>query len=182
MAKQIHRSDPPIGQTEARRRERRVRTTFVNVTSALPRRPEPRGPWDRAAADRTAPWRDHGDPLRAAAIAAMQLGGPAVDATRDRIITNLLAFAAWVLEPFEEGTPVEEQLYTRFVQEVAEALQAGTLAEGLRTDSACDNAVDELGEAIVALQLQRVRYQEAPRWSARRTPITYASTTDRANR
>ena len=175
MRQQIHRSDPPIGQTEATRREREVRTTFVNAPSGLPCRPEPRGPFDRAAAERTAPWSAYGDPLRATAAAAMQLGGPAVDVTRERIVTALLALAAWVLEPFDDGTPVESVLYTRLVQELAEALHAGTLAEGLGTETARADARREFDDAIVALQLKRVELESPPRWRARRAPLPYAA-------
>jgi hypothetical protein len=180
--RQNHRSALPGGQTgEAPRLERRIRHAYLFAADALPCRPEPRAAFDNVARAEVprSPWRAFGVPLRAVCAAAAAIGGPVVDVVRERVLTTVLDFAAWVLEPLAGEHSVAEMLYTRVVREQAEALEAQATHRGLGTETAREHALAETEEAIVAQQLYTVTLRresrEPARWSARRAPVTYGA-------
>lgn len=159
MHKQIHRAALPGAQTDRSLLERRVRTTFLNVASALPSRPEPRAVFDNAARrdGATRPWGAYADALRATASAAHEADASARVVTRERVIDAILALAAYALEPLDDGLPLDVVLFTRLVQEEAEAIDAQAIARGLGTGEARQAAIRETEEAIVAQRLYVVR-------------------------
>jgi hypothetical protein len=155
----MHRSALPGGQTDRSLLERRVRTTFLNVASALECRPEPRAVFDNAARRDGAsrPWGSYADALRTTARAAHASNAATREATRELIVESLLAFAAYVLEPMDDGIPLDVVLFTRLVQEEAEAIDAQAIARGLGTGEARQAAIRETEEAIIAQRLYVVR-------------------------
>lgn len=134
--------------------ERRVRTAFVNVTEPLGYRPPPAAWVLNKAAGKEArrPWGSYADALRNVATVGAQTSGPVAHETRERIIDSILALAAYVLEPLDDGMPLDVVLFTRLVTDEAEALDAQALARGLGTAEARAAAVRETEEAIIASQ------------------------------
>lgn len=146
--------------------ERRVRTTFVNVTDPLGYRPAPTSVLDKTASkEARRPWASYADTMRNVATAAAVVGGPTALDTRERIIDAVLALAAHVLEPLDDGIPLDVVLFTRLVAEEAEAVEAQAVARAMGTAEARATAIVETEDAILAgrcyVTHERARLQQA---------------------
>lgn len=156
MSKQVHRRALPGVQTEASRLERALQLAFVNTTSALPRRPDPRHRFDNAVRDEnpTRPWEKFAEPLRDAAIAAAKIGGPCAEITEERIIDAVICFLEFALEPLQKRD-VALVSYLAAAREVPEAIDAITRAHMQPTAENLARADHETGEAEQVLRLHR---------------------------
>lgn len=156
MSKQTHRRALPGVQTDATRLERALQLAYVNTTSALPKRPAPRHRFDNAVRPEnpTRPWEKFAEPLRDAAAAAAQIGGPCAETTEERIIDAVICFLEFALEPLQKRD-VSLVSYLAAAREVPEAIDAMARAHLQPTTENLARADVETSEAEQVLRLHR---------------------------
>jgi hypothetical protein len=157
MSKQNHLRALPGTQIDAQRRERAMQLAFVNVTSPLPCRPEPRHRFDNAARklddpSRSRPWADFAEPLRDAALAAVRIGGPTARETEERIVEAVIALLDYCTAPFQTDEPGLVS-YLAVAREVPEAIDWLARARMTPTPEIISRAREESAEACGALRL-----------------------------
>ena len=157
MSKQNHLRALPGTQIDAQRRERAMQLAFVNVTSALPCRPEPRHRFDNAARklddpSRSRPWADFAEPLLDAAIAAARIGGTTAQETEERIVEAVITLLDYCTAPFQKSEPGVVS-YLAVAREVPEAIDWLARARMTPTPEVIRRATEESAEACGALRL-----------------------------
>jgi hypothetical protein len=154
MSRPIHRRCLPARQNdEAERLENRVKITFVNASSPLGCRPEPRSRIDKVVSENRRPWGAYADTLRDIAREA-RTRSPEVRKQVDyTIMQALLALTDYVFEPLEGTT--EERSFLCVAKELPEAAAATMVAEMVPTPENIATADVESGEAVCALTLHR---------------------------
>jgi hypothetical protein len=159
MRQRNHLRVLPDAQTGGEFFARRLQSTFVNTTSALGCRPEPRHRFDNAARQwddpsRAEPWADVLEPLRDAASVAATRGGACADETESRIIEFVLVLLEAALLPLRE-TAGEPVTYDVAAREVPDAIDWMARARMLPTPENVARAEREIAEGVCALQLHR---------------------------
>jgi hypothetical protein len=159
MRQQDHLRVLPDAQIAKLFYDRRLQATYVNTTSAIGCRPEPRHRFDNAARkwddpSRTEPWADVLAPLADAATIAAARGGKCAEETEDRITEFALVLLEAALLPLRAASG-DMVSYDVAAREVPEAIDWMARARMHPTPEIIARADREIAQGAVALSLHR---------------------------